>query len=559
MSLGSPGDAANEVINIEHELVTLGASLKSETPNSISAYSDSTNVPARTGKPHEVATRLSVLLGDSNSDFALHLLELGMTQNVKEVPFTNSVKVTNETCLGIYIGANAPTSSLRKVSDLLSSPSLAMISVHIFLQSGKPWSEYTDADKGEYKLLLDSVAKTGKLRQCSLVNLPENGTDFQPPTWAGLDILDLTQSHLRTPLDLHLYDSVKVLNISGSKIESLGGFKLPPRLLSLDMSHCSLVSLDQVALPQSLRYLNISHNRIYFLNYVELPQGMIGLDMSHNRVESLRNANFPRNLKYLSISFNPVDCKGVRFPESLVYLDASCIPNETMLGIKLPDLCIQLNLQQSMTNTRGLKVGPNVREINMAGCGVNSINPLKLPNTIESMFLANNNIKTLSKVIFPASLRQIYLGNNLITTLKNVQFPPSLEVLDMDQDPDAEENEKHLTNLKEVMFPRNLRVLKLGYHLIRSVESMDFPYGLEELSLAYNDLRVFRNIRFGPHLRILDLSGNQELMSIDNIILPDSLKELRVPPILLNNMPASIVEKANKGELTLLKSKPFRF
>ena len=145
----------------------------------------------------------------------------------------------------------------------------------------------------------------------------------------------------------------------------------------------------------------------------------------------------------------------------------------------------------------------------------------------------------------------------MITTLKNVQFPPGLEVLDLEMDPYAEENEKYITTLKDVVLPPNLRILRLGYHLIKAIESMEFPYNLQELSLQYNDLRVFRNIRFGPKLRILDLSGNQDLLSVDSVVFPESLVEFRIPSLLLNNLPATVVERANKHELTLTKSMPY--
>lgn len=451
------------------------------------------------------------------------------------------------------------------------------ISYHIVFDPSKRWSEYPEGDIAQYEAFIDVLAKNhaSKVVQCSLVNkynkstvyitekedLVKLGQEIQGDVsrWPNLRVFDYGENCIRFLPGVKFPNSLEVLNIGGGdSLETLAGFKMPPKLRVLNASRGMLTSIDYTSFPLGLESLDLLANKLFFLNYVELPRVLRHLDLSQNNIESLKSTIFPKGLKHLSISNNPIDCiKGVRFPESVEYLDVSCIPNESMTGIKFPDNTIWLNLQQSMTNTRGLKLPPFVKELNMAGNGVNSINPLKLPNSIEKLFLANNNIKTLNKVAFPSTLRELYLGNNMITTLKNVQFPPTLDVLDMEMDPHVEENEKFITTLKDAVLPLNLRVLRLGYHLIKAIESLEFPHNLEELALQYNDLRVFRNVRFGPKLTKLDLSGNEELMSIENVFFPASLRELKIPSTLVHNLPTTIVERANRHELVLLKSLPY--
>lgn len=451
------------------------------------------------------------------------------------------------------------------------------IAYHFIFEKGKKWASYTQAEKTLYENFLACLNRVAgeKVTQCSLVNkydmstvyvtekedLARLGQEIQADCdyWKNLKIFDYGENCIRFLPGVKFPDSVQVINIGGgSSLETLAGFKMPAHLKVLIASKGLIPSIDYISFPQSLERLDLLQNRIFFLNYVEFPPHLKALDLSQNRIDSLKNVVLPRGLEYFSVSHNPIECiKGVRFPETIQYLDLSCIPNESMTGIKFPDATVSLNLQQSMTNTRGLKLPPFVKELNLACDGVNSINPLRLPNSIEKLFLAHNNIKSLSKVAFPSALRELYLGNNMITTLKNVQFPPGLEVLDLEMDPYAEENEKYITTLKDVVLPPNLRILRLGYHLIKAIESMEFPYNLQELSLQYNDLRVFRNIRFGPKLRILDLSGNQDLLSVDSVVFPESLVEFRIPSLLLNNLPATVVERANKHELTLTKSMPY--
>lgn len=451
------------------------------------------------------------------------------------------------------------------------------VTYHIDFDKNKKWSAISNEEKDAYTQFIDNLAKeaAAKVTHCSLIHkydpdtvfvtekdqLAKLGQEIQSDVtqWTHLKIFDYGLNSLRFFPGVRFPDSLESMHVGGgNSLETLAGFKIPSSLKALDASKSLLSTIDYISLPPTTEHLLLSDNRIYFLNYAEFPARLQSLDLSNNRIDLLKNINFPKFLRYLSVSNNPIECiKGVRFPESLEYLDVSCIPNESMTGIKFPDLAIWLNLQQSMTNTRGLKIPSMVRELNMAGNGVNSINPLKLPNSIESLFLTNNNIKTLNKVAFPSCLKELYLGNNMITTLKNVQFPPTLEVLDLEMDPHLEENEKFITSIKDVTFTANLKVLNLGYHLIKTIESMDFPYSLEELKLQYNDLRVFRNVRFGPNLRLLDLSGNQDLYNLDGVVLPNSLKELRIPSVLLNNLPYGLVDRVNKGEVKLTKSMPY--
>lgn len=452
----------------------------------------------------------------------------------------------------------------------------AGLSFHLVFPLNMKWASASKAMVDLYDSFFNALKEVAghNVHQCSILRKYDSSTVYiteidalvalgkeitsDVSRWDQLKVLDYSHNCLRLLPGVKFPDTLELLNIGGcGSLETLAGFKMPSNLRVLDVSNNQLKSVDY-AFPAGLRRLVLQKNAIYSLDYVNLPQQLTFLDLSHNRIDSIQYVNFPRELTHLLLAYNPIDSmKGARFPEKIKYLDLSCIPNESLAGIKFPDSTDYLNLQLSMTNTRGLKLPPYVKELNMACDGVNSINPLKLPNSIEKLFLANNNIKTLSKVTFPTALKELYLGNNLITTLKNVLFPLTLEVLDLEMNPDLEDNEKDISSLKDVVFPQSLRILRLGYHLIKAVEGLDFPYNLEELSLQYNDLRMFRNVKFGPKLRMLDLSGNQELMSVDNVLFPDTLQEMKIPSTLLSNLPADIVRRANNRELILIKSLPY--
>lgn len=472
--------------------------------------------------------------------------------------------------------------NLRKMADFIDANSkvfqkVAEIGYHFMFDSTKKWSDYSVEEKVEYKHFLDTLSKVAgdKVVQCSVINkyeintvyltekddLAKLGQEIQDDIqhWKNLRVFDYGENCIRFLPGVRFPDSLETINIGGGySLETLTGFKMPSKLKVLVASNGAITSLDNINFPYTLERLNLLGNKIYFLNYVEFPPRLVNLDLSQNRIDSLRGVNFPRSLKSLSLSHNPIECiKGAKFHEGMEYLDLSCIPNESMTGVKFPDLLVSLNLQQSMTNTRGLKLPPYLKKVNLGFNGVNSINPLKLPNTLESLYLANNNIKTLNKVQFPTALKELYLGNNMITTLKNVQFPHGLEVLDFEMVPELDETEKHITTLKDVVFPPNLKVLKLGYHSIKAIEAMEFPPSLISLSLMYNELKVLRNVRFGTNLKILDLSGNQELTNIDYLLIPESVVDLRIPAQLVESLPAYIVERANRRQMVITQLAPF--
>ncbi|CCE85407.1 Piso0_005003 [Millerozyma farinosa CBS 7064] len=453
------------------------------------------------------------------------------------------------------------------------------VTYHIQFDPSKKYKDYSEEEIQEYHRFLQilSEAVGDKVTHCSILSKYEISTLYLTEKedlitlgkqiqgdiekWKNLCIFDYSDNCIRFLPGVRFPDTLEVFNFNGGhSLETLAGFKMPPNLKTLKATMGALNNIDNVSFPHTLETLDLHDNKIFFLNYVDFPSGLKHLDLSKNAIDNLRGAIFPSRLKNLSLALNPIECvKGIRLPEGLEYLDLSYIPNESMTGIKFPDSLIALNLQQSMTNTRGLKLPNALKELNLGNNGVNSINPLKLPNTIQSLYLKHNNIKTLNKVQLPTDLRELYLGNNLITTLKNVSFPPGLEVLDLSIDPNTDESDKHITTLKDVTFPPSLKVLRLAFHSIRSLEMIEFPPNLEELSLAYNELKFIRNVKLGPNLKLVDLSGNGELTNLDHLTLPPSVVELRLPSILIPNLPAYIVERANSKKLILKRSVTFKY
>lgn len=524
----------------------------------------------------------------------MHLSDLRRRINEKlvilEIPQFN--KLVNDEyiskiqfdCLNINIEySDNFESNLKTISNFLKKHSSIIkkipdISYLVHFSPSKKWrTGYKLQEKQQYNQFLQVLNDVAgdNVVQCSILNkydmdtvyitdereLDTLGTEIQHDIklWKNLKILDFGESSIRFLPGIILPECLEVLNIGGGyALETLTGFNIPSRLKVLLAGQGALHSIDNVILPPFLERLELCDNKIYYLSYVNFPPNLKHLDISLNRIDNLRGVEFPNSLISLNVGYNPIEnFKNVRFPDNLQYLDVSNTPNESMSGVRFPDLLVNLNLQSSVINTRGLRLPLYLSTLCLSDNFVNSINPLRLPNTLSVLYLNNNSIKTLSKVQFPSNLRELYLGNNNITTLRNVHFPPTLEVLDIEMDPDYEDNEKYITTLKDVILPPQLKVLKLTFNSIKIIESYEFPSSLTTLNLAYNGLRIFRNIRFGDNLKVLDLSGNSALTNIDQVSIPESVTELRVAPDLAGNLPAYIVERVNRKQILLKQSMPF--
>ncbi|KAI5960121.1 uncharacterized protein KGF55_004844 [Candida pseudojiufengensis] len=451
------------------------------------------------------------------------------------------------------------------------------IGVYIHFQPGKSWKEYSPKDLREYKSFLKYIKDScgDKVTQFAIIDKYDMETVYMMEDedkedelkeeiqsdiiyWNNLRTLDYCESSIRKFPDIKLPDTLEFLNIGGGyALDSLRGFKMPPKLKVLRAGHGAIAFLENVIFPDTLEELDLTENKLYFLDGIKFPPNLKHLDVSQNRIEDLKFANFPNSLETLSLGFNPIETmKGAKFPPNLKQLEISNTPNESMAGVKFPESLEILNLQTAMSGSKGLKLPTKVKTLILSENEITSIGPLKIPPTVEILYLNGNKIKTLNKITFPPNLKELRIGDNLLTTLKNVNFPPTLEILDIDNNPDSYAvNEKQIITLKDVILPPNLKVFKLGYHGLRVLENYEFPSTLKTLSLAYNELKYIRNIKF-PNLTLLDLSGNEELITLDGIDIPESVTEFRVSPDLLPNLPAKVTERANNNNLTIKQSAP---
>ena len=505
------------------------------------------------------------------------VIEVNNIENVLKETSIASIKFDHfHICIEFTKDAD---SNLTKINEFLKAHSdmlaeVGDIGYHVHFQPGKEWSQYSKKELDEYNTFLQTLKEVAgdKVTHCSVVSKYDmdtisiteknqieqlkNQIQLDIVNWKNLRTLDYTESSLRLFPDILLPQNLEILNIGGGyALSTLTGFHMPKNLKVLVAGQGALSTLNDVVFPNKLERLELQENKLYFLENNLFPESLKHLDVSRNRLEDAWNINWPKHLESLNLGFNPIESmRGAKLPMHLKYLELSNLPCDSMAGVKFPDLLEVLNLQSSMTNARGLKLPPNIRVLVLTGNGINSINPLKLPSTIEVLYLNQNNIKTLNKVVLPPKLRELYLGDNQLTTLKNVVFPETLEVLDLENDPDYFENEKQIITLRDIILPPNLKVLKMGYQGVRILENYEFPQNLRHLGLAYNELKFVRNLKFGNQLKLLDLSGNPELLSLENVHLPDSVTELRVSPVLIPNLPASVVERANKNSLIIKKT-----
>ena len=100
--------------------------------------------------------------------------------------------------------------------------------------------------------------------------------------------------------------------------------KLPPTLLTLQLSGNNFGEIDVAMLPRGLEHLGLSATALNTLNVAELPRTLKTLDIDHNRLADLDLTNLPPAMEELSASYNgltSVDLSNLSQRLRKVYLD----------------------------------------------------------------------------------------------------------------------------------------------------------------------------------------------------------------------------------------------
>jgi len=273
-----------------------------------------------------------------------------------------------------------------------------------------------------------------------------------------------------------------------------------PSLQELDLSECGLSHLLPTMFSKltTVTYINLASN-----NLTDLPKETFSqlleldyLDLSSNKLRQLKSDMFENNIEIVSLKVrnNPLSSlKGVRM-EILQTLD---------LG-----LC-----NFSVIDADTLSGFPNIRDLNLDGNGITSINSnaLKSMPKLQNLDLSNN------KLAGPLS-GDIFVKNIQLETLKLANNPEMKKFPETGFQGDFSEmylldaSRCGLTHLDEDDLKRMNRIERLYLHdnEIQYVKSGVLSPKVIYLDLSGNKIAHLEQVSFpsGSSLKILKLSGN---------------------------------------------------
>jgi uncharacterized repeat protein (TIGR01451 family) len=311
-------------------------------------------------------------------------------------------------------------------------------------------------------------------------------------------------SNLITSLPAHLPDSLQTLELTYSKITTLG--KLPDNLLNLYANNCGLESV--LEFPKKLKEIQLVNDSLTVLP--ELPDSLEFLLVINNKLTHLPSLLSKSKLKLLLASNNQI----TSIPNTPSSLKTLSIENNKIEGISniangLDQLSISNNLLTSIDN-----LPPSITKLFAGNNKIQIIN--NLPDSLKDCSLSSNQINQIIKL--PNNINYLYLDGNKLTSLPTL--PNKLKTLEISY------NEFEVLPI----LPNELNELTASYNLLSTLPFL--PLTLTKLDISSNKYIEIPKLNTG--LKNFKANYNQ-IISIAEF--PDSLNYIEVIGNRLNSLP----------------------
>jgi len=250
-----------------------------------------------------------------------------------------------------------------------------------------------------------------------------------------------------------------VLDLSGQQLEGLGlGFELKPTLVEIDLTHCGLKRIENLANLPSLRRLILRQNAIEHIEGLEGLVSLEHLDLYDNQIKAIENVPHLPNLIVLDLSFNEIreippgqlthahlpvihelyfvnnKIRQIQNIEELVTLHILELGANRIRAIEHIDTLIALEAlwlgKNKITAVQGLETLTNLRKLSVQSNRVVQIeqglsqNPL-----LEELYLSHNGLTTSLGLHTLISLKILDLSSNQLTKLEALESLVNLEEL----------------------------------------------------------------------------------------------------------------------------------
>ena len=247
--------------------------------------------------------------------------------------------------------------------------------------------------------------------------------------WEKNEIIQInaTENEINILDDNVLYlfkDTLKILKLSHNNLTNYNCIHFN-QLEILHLSHNKLKTF--IGLYPTLMELDLSHNLLSNFNLNDLSTHLISLNLSHNSIHSINMANFPQ-LKMLNLSFNQL--KRINLTENRcleqVYLNNNQLSQ--LIGLECLEYVQELHLNNNQLSSIHFKtLFKHLYYLNVSYNQLASLADdfyLHVPQ-LKVLNLKNNFLSTISNdIIYIQQLTHLDVSNNQLTSL-----PDSLSFL----------------------------------------------------------------------------------------------------------------------------------
>lgn len=323
---------------------------------------------------------------------------------------------------------------------------------------------------------LSPTVKDDWLRQEFITILGDDGSgepDFSKA--AEITSLDLSNGYIRDLSGIQYFKNLEELNIANNEVSDLSPLFGCAKLKKLNASGQYISSLGVLSTLRELTELNLADNELTTLSSLKELAGLQKLDVSGNEIVVFGTAGKLQNLQYLNIADNPMK-----------EIDLS-----TLSGLA------------------------NLTELNVSGCGIESIDGINTGN-LTTLNVSYNQIDSVSALEKAEKLRALDISYNLLTEADGLKSCIRMQELSMEGNP--LENIAWIEPLTELT---NINLAQTG--------------------LVEEDLVYFQNMK---NLQTLDLSGDM-IFGVSAIMDLGSLQQITISYTPLNDTDIQKLEEKN--------------
>lgn len=231
-------------------------------------------------------------------------------------------------------------------------------------------------------------------------------------------------------------NKLTVLDLTGSRfpaedMQVLAGL---PSLTSLNMSGCSLSTIDNLEGAANLTSLDLSNNNIRHLDVLAPMTGLVELYLQHNAISTLEPLKDLQNLTTLTISYNPItSLSPIGNCFRLSHLEADNAQLSNLNGVEKLPMLTHLSVDyNNLTDVSILSGSTELTNLSIASNAITDISSLSTLTKLQIFDFSSNQVAALPNWPDGCSLTTIDGSYNTLASIDNLKNMQSLTHVYMD-------------------------------------------------------------------------------------------------------------------------------